>query len=96
MLNKCYLKKATESEFYLKYLRHQKLLFGNFLVGQWPRLHAPNAGGSGSIPGQGTDSTRCKEDQRPCVPQDLTQSNKYIKKKTTLHFSHYLMLVLTS
>ncbi|TEA29141.1 hypothetical protein DBR06_SOUSAS10510114, partial [Sousa chinensis] len=26
------------------------------LVGQWVRLHAPNAGGSGSIPSQGTIS----------------------------------------
>ena len=28
--------------------------FWDFLVVQWFRLHAPNAGGSGSIPGQGT------------------------------------------
>ena len=27
---------------------------GNFLVVQWLRLHASNAGGPGSIPGQGT------------------------------------------
>ncbi|TEA36869.1 hypothetical protein DBR06_SOUSAS44310013, partial [Sousa chinensis] len=26
------------------------------LVAQWVRLHAPNAGGPGSIPGQGTRS----------------------------------------
>ncbi|TEA39747.1 hypothetical protein DBR06_SOUSAS31510017, partial [Sousa chinensis] len=26
------------------------------LVAQWLRLHAPNAGGPGSIPGQGTRS----------------------------------------
>ncbi|TEA30592.1 hypothetical protein DBR06_SOUSAS4110027, partial [Sousa chinensis] len=26
------------------------------LVVQWLRLHTPNAGGSGSIPGQGTRS----------------------------------------
>ncbi|TEA33625.1 hypothetical protein DBR06_SOUSAS3910197, partial [Sousa chinensis] len=26
------------------------------LVVQWVRLHAPNAGGPGSIPGQGTSS----------------------------------------
>ncbi|TEA41173.1 hypothetical protein DBR06_SOUSAS5610025, partial [Sousa chinensis] len=30
------------------------------LVVQWVRLHAPNAGGPGSIPGQGT---------RRCMPQ---------------------------
>ena len=29
---------------------------GTSLVAQWPRPHAPNAGGSGSIPGQGTRS----------------------------------------
>ena len=29
---------------------------GTFLVVQWLRLHAPNAGGPGSIPGQGTRS----------------------------------------
>ena len=29
---------------------------GTSLVGQWLRLHAPNAGGPGSIPGQGTRS----------------------------------------
>ncbi|TEA33612.1 hypothetical protein DBR06_SOUSAS3910180, partial [Sousa chinensis] len=31
------------------------------LVAQWFRLHAPNAGGLGSIPGQGTRVT--------CMPQ---------------------------
>ena len=29
---------------------------GTSLVAQWLRLHAPNAGGPGSIPGQGTRS----------------------------------------
>ena len=29
---------------------------GNSLVAQWIRLHAPNAGGLGSVPGQGTRS----------------------------------------
>ncbi|TEA31306.1 hypothetical protein DBR06_SOUSAS710061, partial [Sousa chinensis] len=37
------------------------------LVVQWLRLHAPNAGGPGSIPGQGT---RCHMPQlRSHVPQ---------------------------
>ena len=40
---------------------------GTSLVVQWLRLRAPNAGGPGSIPGQGTRS------QRPqlsvCMPQ---------------------------
>ena len=31
-------------------------LLGNFPVVQWLRLHAPNAGGPGWIPGQGTRS----------------------------------------
>ena len=30
--------------------------YGTSLVVQWLRLHAPNAGGPGSIPGQGTRS----------------------------------------
>ena len=30
--------------------------FGTSLVAQWLRLHAPNAGGLGSIPGQGARS----------------------------------------
>ena len=29
-------------------------MFGTFLVVQWLRVHAPNAGGQGLIPGQGT------------------------------------------
>ena len=33
------------------YIKH-----GTSLVAQWIRLRAPNAGGSGSIPGQGTRS----------------------------------------
>ena len=37
-----------------------KLYFGTFLVLQWLRLRAPNAGGPGSIPGQGN---------RFCMPQ---------------------------
>ena len=32
------------------------LRLGTSLVVQWVRLHAPNAGGLGSIPGQGTRS----------------------------------------
>ena len=33
-----------------------KLVLGAFLVVQWLRLHAPNAGDLGYIPGQGTRS----------------------------------------
>ena len=32
----------------------QNYISGTSLVVQWLRLHAPNAGGPGSIPGQGT------------------------------------------
>ena len=37
-----------------EHLLFQKSLMGTSLVGQWIRLQAPNAGGLGSIPGQGT------------------------------------------
>ena len=35
---------------------YQNIHPGTSLVVQWLRLHAPNAGGLGSIPGQGTRS----------------------------------------
>ena len=31
-------------------------MYGTFLVVQWLTFHTPNAGGPGSIPGQGTRS----------------------------------------
>ena len=34
----------------------QEVVPGASLVAQWLRLHAPNAGGPGLIPGQGTRS----------------------------------------
>ena len=37
-------------------LKKKQLTLGTSLVVQWLRLHAPNAGGLGSIPGQGTGS----------------------------------------
>ena len=41
-----------------KQLCHLKTIYvlGTSLVVQWLRFHAPNAGGLGSIPGQGTRS----------------------------------------
>ena len=33
-----------------------KIILGTSLVAQWLSLHAPNAGGPGLIPGQGTRS----------------------------------------
>ena len=38
----------------LKDVMHQKRFWGTFLEVQWLRLHAPNVGGMGLIPGQGT------------------------------------------
>ena len=40
--------------FYMQ--RFKKVIKGTSLVVQWLRLRAPNAGGLGSIPGQGTRS----------------------------------------
>ena len=41
--------------FYIYILDNANILIsGASLVVQWLRLHAPNAGGKGSIPGQGT------------------------------------------
>ncbi|TEA35983.1 hypothetical protein DBR06_SOUSAS810106, partial [Sousa chinensis] len=37
------------------------------LVVQWLRLHAPNAGGPGSMPGQGTRTHMPQP--RTCIPQ---------------------------
>ena len=37
-------------------MRVRRRTVGTSLVAQWFRLHAPNAGGTGSIPGQGTRS----------------------------------------
>ena len=48
---------------------------GTSLVVQWLRLHDPNAGDSGSIPGQGTRSHRPQlkkptgHNWRSCMPQ---------------------------
>ena len=45
----------------------RKGIRGSSLVAQWLRLHVPNAGGQGSIPGQGT---------RPYMPQLLPSAAK--------------------
>ena len=42
-----------------KYIKNYQIS-GTSLVFQWLRLHAPNAGGLGSIPGRGT---RCRTPQ---------------------------------
>ena len=42
---------------FLDLIVSQQIFFlGTSLVVQWIRLHTPNAGGQGSIPGQGTRS----------------------------------------
>ena len=47
-------------------IRQEKEIKGTSLVVQWLRLHAPNAGGLGSIPGQGTRSRMPQ--LRVCMP----------------------------
>ena len=41
--------------------------FGTSLAVQWLRLPAPNAGGMGSIPGQGTKIQHAAEQLSPCT-----------------------------
>ena len=45
---------------------------GTCLVVQWLRLCAPNAGGPGSIPGQGTRS--CMPQSRPKIPHAMAKA----------------------
>ena len=70
-------------------------LLGTSLVIQWLRPHAPNAGGLGSIPGQGTRShmpqvlVKCSHaatKETMCCNQDPAQSinNKYLERKNCL------------
>ena len=46
---------------------NNKDIHGTYLVVQWVRLHAPNAGGPGLIPGRGTRSRMLQ--LRVCMPQ---------------------------
>ena len=48
------LYKLIKSEFYITYCDFKTYQAGTALVVQWLRLHALNAGDSGSIPGRGT------------------------------------------
>ena len=59
---------------------------GTFLVAHWLRLHPPNAGGPGSIPGQGTRShmlqlkiwhAAMKIEDPKCYNYDSAEPNKY-------------------
>ena len=63
----------------------QESTFRDFLVAQWLRLCAPDAGGLGSIPGQGTRSHT--QQLRVHMPQLRPGTNKYffkINKNATL------------
>ena len=56
--------------------------FGASLVVWWLRLHAPNAGSLGPIPGQGTRSHRPQP--RPGVTKQIIKKKK--KKKNAVEF----------
>ena len=56
--------------------------FGASLVVWWLRLHAPNAGGLGPIPGQGTRSHRPQP--RPGVTKQIIKKKK--KKRMQWNF----------
>ena len=60
---------------------HLRLLPGVSLVVQWLRLHASNAGGMGSIPGQGTK-----------IPHASRPKKKKLKKKKYLDGTTFLMV----
>ena len=44
----------------IAYEVHKSDQGGTSLVVQWLRFHAPNVGGLGSIPGQGTFLSKCR------------------------------------
>ena len=59
--------------------------YGISLVTQWLRLHAPNAGGLGSIPGQGTRShmhAATKSSHATTKEADLLQLRPRATKET--------------
>ena len=68
--------------------------WGNFLVVQWLRLHTPNAGGLGLIPGQGTRSHMPQPSVRmpklkildaPKIPHAATKTQCKPNKQTNLN-----------
>ena len=72
----------------LSLLLNRKLQTGISLVVRWLRLQGPNAGGPGSIPGQGTrphvlqlktPQATVETDDPKCHNSDLMQPNKLIK-----------------
>ena len=64
-------------------------LWGTSLVVQWLRLHAPNAGGPGSTPDQGTQFFVLQ--LRVCVPAHMLQLRpSAAKKKKKNHSGYYV------
>ena len=77
---------------------------GTSLVVQWLRLQGPNAGGPGSIPGEGTRSHTSRLKDPQCHNSDPAQPNKQIsnfyKKNVRISliylfsiFEYFLLLV---
>ena len=67
-----------------------KMIPGTFLVVQWVRVCAPNAGGPGSIPGLGTRShlpqrRSCTPQLRVCMPQLQKIPHATTTKDPTCH-----------
>ena len=60
--------------------------YGIFLVVQWLRLQAPNVGGPGLIPGQGTRSHTLQLKILHAVTKiQHSQTNKYFLKRAAHH-----------
>ena len=84
-----------------KILKLLKIILGTFLVVQWLRLLAPNAGGLGSTPGQGTRShmLQCRS-KIPCATtktlcSQINKNFKIIQKiLRTLKNANQWMLIL--
>ena len=63
------------------FLQVEEINLGTSLVVQWLRLHAPNARGLGSIPGQGTRSHMPQlKILHAATKTQCSQINKYVKK----------------
>ena len=68
------------------FLQVEEVNFGTSLVVQWLRVHAPNARGLASIPGQGARSHMPQLKILHAVTKtQCSQIDKYIKKTNTLN-----------
>ena len=56
---------------YLLIAKRKRVTLGTSLVAQWVRLHAPNAGCLGSVPGQGTKSHMCSQINKKIFKSNL-------------------------